>query len=226
MNANHHRSTWLREIVRRSKKHLLLKVVGTTAFMWIFFIGYFHLLRHPASPVVEMPLLALDRLIGFQPWALGAYVSLWFYVGIAPGLLLSVRQLLAYASWIGALCATGLACFYFWPNAVPPQPGDPGQYPGFGLLQGIDAAGNACPSLHVATAVFSAIWLDHLLRDMRTGPLGRAANWCWVALIAYSTLAIKQHVTLDVIAGALLGAGFALPALRWRPRDPPARHAA
>lgn len=216
----------MREIAWRSKKIMPLKVVGTAAFMWVFFIGYFHLLRHPVYPVTEMPLLALDRMIGFQPWALAVYVSLWFYVGIPPGLLLSVRQLVAYASWIGALCVSGLACFYFWPNAVPPQTRDLGQYPGFGVLQGIDAAGNACPSLHVATAVFSAIWLDHLLREMRTGPLGRAANWCWVVLIAYSTLAIKQHVTLDVIAGALLGAAFALPSLRWRPHEPPARHAA
>jgi membrane-associated phospholipid phosphatase len=32
-----------------------------------------------------------------------------------------------------------------------------------------------------------------------------------------STLMVKQHVVLDVAAGALLGIAFALPSLRWRP---------
>ena len=30
------------------------------------------------------------------------------------------------------------------------------------FLKSMDASGNACPSLHVATAVFSGIWLHHL----------------------------------------------------------------
>ena len=32
-------------------------------------------------------------------------------------------------------------------------------------------------------------------------------------LIAWSTVAVRQHVVLDVVAGAALGAAFALPAL-------------
>lgn len=146
-----------------------------------------------------------------------AYASLWFYVGIASGLLSSVRELVAYGFWIGELCIAGLSCFYFWPTAMPPQALDLTQYPGFSVLQGMDAAANACPSMHVATAAFSAIWLDRLLGEVRAGPIVRAANWCWFVLIAYSTLAIKQHVALDVAAGLLLGTAFALPSLRFRP---------
>lgn len=146
-----------------------------------------------------------------------AYASLWFYVGIAPGLLLSVRELVAYGFWIGGLCIAGLSCFYFWPTAMPPQALDLTQYAGFSVLQGMDAAANACPSMHVATAAYSGIWLDRLLGEVRAGPIVRAANWCWFVLIAYSTLAIKQHVALDVAAGLLLGTALALPSLRFRP---------
>lgn len=203
--------------LERLKRYLLLKVAGTTAFITVFFVGYFHVLRHPAYQVTLMPPIFLDRLIGFQPAALLPYASLWLYVGIAPALLRGFRELVAYGCWIGALCLAGLACFHFWPTAIPANLIDTTQYPGFELIQGLDAAGNACPSLHVATAVFSAVWLDRLLRELDAGLPMRAINWGWLALIAWSTLAIKQHVALDVLAGLLLGLAFALPSLRLRP---------
>eukprot|EP01036_Dinobryon_divergens_P001945 gene1945-2559_t len=164
-----------------------------------------------------MPLTPLDHLIPFQPYALGAYLSLWFYVGIAPGLQLTFRELVVYGLWIGGLCITGLGLFYFWPTQIPPLSIDVTGFPGFAMLQGVDAAGNACPSMHVAVAIFTAIRIEHVLRETRTPALWRLLNWAWFAAIAYSTLAVKQHVVLDVAAGALLGVAFALPSLYWRP---------
>ena len=191
------------------RRHFWLKSLGITAFMCVFFVGYFHVLRHPVRAVVLMPLTALDQWIEFAPSALLAYVSLWVYVGIAPMLIESVRALLRFGLWIGALCAVGLACFYLWPTAVPPQTLNFASHAAFAVLQGVDAAGNACPSLHVATAVFSALWVDRLLAELAAGPRWRWLNAAWLLLIAYSTLAIKQHVLLDVLAGAVLGLVFA-----------------
>ena len=115
---------------------------------------------------------------------------------------------------MGALCASGLAAFYFWPSAVPRLVLDLAEHPAFAVLQGVDAAGNACPSLHVAAAVFSAFWIDHLLRRFEAGRIARGLSLVWLALIVYSTLAIKQHVVLDVLAGAALALLFALPSLQ------------
>ena len=210
--------SWKVEIWLRIRRHFALKVVGTTAFTWLFFIGYFHLLRQPAGPVAVMPLTALDRLIPFQPQALVAYFSLWLYVGIAPGLQLTFRELLVYGLWVGGLCLTGLAFFFLWPTQIPPMAVPPTDFPGFAILQGVDAAGNACPSMHVAIAIFTALWIEHILSHAGAPILLRLANALWFAAIAWSTLAIKQHVVLDVVAGALLGIAFALPSLRWRPR--------
>src|SRR5690349_20357984 len=78
--------SWKVESWLRIRRHFTLKVVGTTAFTWLFFIGYCHLLRRPASPVTVMPLTALDHLSPCRPQALVAYFSLWLYVGVAPGL--------------------------------------------------------------------------------------------------------------------------------------------
>ena len=216
---------WASVIALRLRRHLALKVVGTTAFIWLFFIGYFSLLRDPAYPPVVMPLLALDRMIPFQPAALVAYLSLWLYVGFAPGLQLTLAELVAYGAWIGLLCISGLALFYFFPTAIPAIPVDAGGFPGFALLQGVDAAGNACPSMHVAVAIFSAIWIDALLRESRAPAALRLLNAGWFIAIAWSTLAIKQHVVLDALAGALLGTAFAIVSLYVRPGRSIARQA-
>jgi PAP2 superfamily protein len=195
-----------------------LKAAGTTAFMWLFFVGYFHLLRHPARPPLEMPVTAIDHWIEFQAWALWPYVSLWVYVAIPAGLLTTFRDLLRYGLWIGALCVAGLACFLLWPTAVPRVDTPGAAQAGFALLRGVDATGNACPSLHVATATFSALWLHRLLSDLALPRWLRALNVGWFALIVWSTLAIRQHVWWDVVAGVMLALVFAWPSLRWAPR--------
>ena len=208
--------TWTADIGLRIRRHLALKIVGVTVFTWLFFIGYFHMLRHPDFAVTVMPLTALDHLIPFQPQALVAYFSLWLYVGVAPGLQLSFRELVVYGLWVGALCLTGLGLFHYWPTQVP-LAAPASDFPGFALLQGVDAPGNACPSMHVAVAMFTVIRIDDVLRRARTPVFVRLLNWLWFAAIAWSTLAIKQHVVLDALAGALLGIAFVLPSLRWRP---------
>jgi len=200
---------WWADFRERFWRLLPLKIVGISAFMWLFFIGYFHTLRNPAYPVFEMPLTPLDALVPFQPETLLVYGSLWFYVGIAPGLLLRVRELVAYGLWAAALCGCGLVFFYFWPTAVPAPDVDVSAYAGFAVLQGVDAAGNACPSLHVATAIFTAIWIDRLIRIVGAPAAWRWANGIWVLAIAWSTVAIRQHVVLDAVAGTVLGTAFA-----------------
>lgn len=210
-------SPWTAEIGFRIRKLFWLKLLGTTAVTSAFFIGYFYVLRNPVFPVVVMPELALDRWIGFHPWGLFVYLSLWFYIGVGPGLERGFWELVVYGLWLTAMSLTGLLVFYLWPTAVPPLGFDASGFPGFALLQGVDAAGNACPSLHVATAMFTTIRIEQVLRDAGTPRWPRIFNALWFLAIAWSTLAIKQHVVLDALAGAVLGIVFALASMRWRP---------
>lgn len=207
---------WMAAIGRRFREHQLLKFSGVCAFMWLFFTGYFHTLRNPVNPVTTMPLTALDQAIPFQPSMLAVYLSLWFYVGIPAGLASGVRQALVYGAWAAALCLCGLAIFYLWPTAVPPTVIDLARHPSFAMLQGLDAAGNACPSLHVATALFAAAWVDRIWRDVQAPTTLRWLNALWFVAIAYSTVAVRQHVVLDVVGGCALGAAFAWVSLRRR----------
>ncbi|WP_038208095.1 phosphatase PAP2 family protein [Xenophilus azovorans] len=211
--------SWTRDLRQRAREHFWLKFIGTVVWVWVFFIGYFHLLRNPVYPVTVMPLTAVDRWMPFQPGWLAAYLSLWVYVGIAPGLQRGFASLLAYGFWSAALCATGLGIFWLWPTQIPPMD-VPAGAPGFALLQGIDAAGNACPSMHVAISMFTAVWLESIFRRAGAPAALRVLNLAWFAAIAWSTMAVRQHVLWDVLAGAALGAVFAWASLRWRPAEP------
>jgi PAP2 superfamily len=197
------------------RRHLVLKAIGTSVIIGIFFFVYLHLLHHPRFPVTVMPATELDRLVPFQPGALFLYLTLWLYVGAGPGLQLRWLELINYAAWSVLLCAAGLSIFYLWPTRIPSSGLDVSAHVGFAMLQGIDAAGNACPSMHVAFASFTAIRIDQVLRATGSPRLLRAANLGWATAIVYSTLAIRQHVVVDVGAGLLLGTVFALASLRW-----------
>ncbi|MDB6127404.1 MAG: hypothetical protein JWM35_1300 [Verrucomicrobia bacterium] len=190
----------------RIRPHWKLKFFGISAFITVFFFAYFLLQSHPMFPVHVIPLTALDRLIPFQPGMLGLYLSLWFYVSLPPTLMPRKPELYAYGWIAGAVAVTGLAFFFFWPTSIPVTTGIEWQdYPGFGWLKSIDAAQNACPSLHVAFAVFTGVWLDRVLRRMPKSALTRPLNAVWAFGIVYSTLATRQHVALDAYAGTALG---------------------
>ncbi|HWA27335.1 MAG TPA: phosphatase PAP2 family protein [Lacunisphaera sp.] len=208
---------WARRCVPRLAALWPEKLLGLAGGLTAFFAAYFWVLHHPGRPPLVMPLVFIDRWVPFLPAALPLYLSLWFYVSLAPSLEVTREELHSCFFAALGLAGCGLGLFYFWPTEVPPPEAvwAPGSL--FAFLKNADAAGNACPSLHVAFAVFTAVRLAHQLRHLGAGRIARTANWLWCAGIAWSTLATRQHVFLDVAAGAALGAAFgALPGLRRR----------
>jgi membrane-associated phospholipid phosphatase len=82
------------------------------------------------------------------------------------------------------------------------------------LLRRFDGSGNALPSLHAACAVYVAVML-HGFSGLRWWALLIA--WTWVALVLFACVSLRQHTVLDVLTGALLGAGGAVLAGVGRP---------
>ncbi len=196
---------WLRELRSRFAAHRALKAVAIPLFLAGFFAAYFQLLRHPVFPVTTMPTLAFDRFIAFSPLAAVPYLSLWIYVVLGAGTVQGAREIRLYCFGVLALTAVGLGTFLFWPTTTPAAGIDWSHYRLMRSLKTIDASGNACTSLHVAFAVFTAIWIERLLRQLRAPVWPRVVNATWAAAIAYGTLATKQHLTVDLLAGAALG---------------------
>lgn len=186
-------------------RHFCLKYLGMTIFICLFFVAYIYLLKHPQYPVTTMPLTEADRLIGVQPIFLPVYLSLWLFLAIPLILMRERKEIHAYGFWMLVVCGIGLAVFYWRPTAVPPNPTDWSRYWGMAFLRGADAAGNACPSLHVATTVLAAVWLARDPPHLLMGKHARSFSLLWAAAIIYSALATKQHVLWDAVGGVGLG---------------------
>jgi membrane-associated phospholipid phosphatase len=211
-------ANWLAQVAFRVRSHWVLKLLGTVICLTLFLVVYFLLLRHPVFPVTVMTLSSLDRLISFQPWSLVLYASLWLYISLVPLLLHTRSELLPYLSAITLLSIVGFGIFFFWPTTIPKPNIDWAQYPGIDFLKSVDSSGNACPSLHVAFAVLSCIWLHRLLKQFGAPIILLVLNICWCVGIVYSTLATKQHVAIDVEMGLLLGITIAIVHLFLFPR--------
>lgn len=205
---------WHRQVADRLVLMWPLKAFGTMSFMALFFWAYFAVLHNPLTPPLVMPSTWLDAWIGFSPSALPAYVSLWVYVSLAPALLGSLRSLLSFGVWVGWLCAFCLAIFWVFPTSTPPAAIDWNAYPEFAVIKGLDASGNAFPSLHVASAVFAAFWLNRVFVQLDAPKILPLLSALHCALIVWSTIATRQHVVLDAVGGALVGAAFAWLSLR------------
>ncbi|QTD43691.1 phosphatase PAP2 family protein [Ottowia testudinis] len=203
--STQHAAPWWHGLWRRITTLPWLKAAGNAAFLVLFFRAYLAIQRHPQFEVTQIPATAIDRWIGFQPWALALYLSLWVYTALPVALQPDLRRLVRYSLHICALCLFGLAVFWLWPTSVSESVGQRAAGGMFAALHAVDEAGNACPSLHVATAVFSFFWLRAMLIDMSAPRWLRLANFCWCIGICYSTLAVKQHLVIDVLAGAALG---------------------
>lgn len=217
MNESSRQTPWHRQVAAVIPMHMHLKSIGTMLFIGLFFGAYFYLLKAPAYPATVMPVIWLDHLVGFQPMAMSMYISLWVYVSLPPALLATRRELYGYGLAMAGTCLVGLIVFYFWPTVVPAANIDWAQYPEVEFLKSMDASGNACPSLHVATAIFSGIWLHRLLCRFGAPLWMLIFNWTWCIGIIYSTLATRQHVAVDVLAGLMLGVLAATLSLRLCP---------
>ena len=106
------------------------------------------------------------------------------------------RRLMAVTIGVIAFCA---ACFVIWPATI--LRSDPGGGFWAGILAWLyraDQPTDLFPSLHVALAFLMAKAVG------RERPAWHPAMLAWATLIALSTLLIRQHYLVDVIAGVVV----------------------
>ena len=151
---------------------------------------------------VHAPSLAVDRFLPLVPtWAL-VYGALYLFLILLPVIVIQQRDLIdrTVRSYL-AVWIISFACFLLYPT-IAPRPADVSGSGfavwGLRFLYGADPPYNCFPSLHVAHSFVSALACSRVNR-----PLGRFALGC-AALVAISTVFIKQHYVADVIAGILL----------------------
>jgi membrane-associated phospholipid phosphatase len=157
---------------------------------------------------------AFDQAIPFDPravWIYGTFHA-WFFL---PFLALDNRALLRrYARAFFCVASVSIAIFIIIPNGVA-RPSVTGEIPWpYRLALVLDPPRNGFPSLHGSITVLAAAFLHRAAGSLQWPAAVRLAIWIWVAAIAWSCIALRQHVTIDMLAGCALGAAAAFFALR------------
>ena len=178
--------------------------VGGTALL--YGVGSIHLL----VPHV-LKECALDRLIGYHPDGVWLYLSFFAMQALA---FYAVPDSHRPALTKGFLfCAAIAFCvFVAWPTTLT-QPALSAPVSGLGLVRVLDTPANCLPSLHAALSVLSAVALS-----VRASRLRGAAAALWAFAICWSAIATRQHLTVDILAGAVLGTVAACAFVK-RPAD-------
>jgi len=202
--------TWTHELGRRVRTLFVLKMLANLSGIAAFFYAYFWIMRHPLSAATVIPVTWIDDLVPFSPQSFFLYASLWVYVALGSLFTKDGRELAAWAAACFSMIIVGLGIFMALPTKVPDFAVDWSQYPSLAFLKGVDASGNALPSLHAAFAVFTAVVLHGQLTAVRAPRAVLACSVLWCLGIVYSAMATRQHLALDIIAGAVLAGAVSI----------------
>lgn len=195
------------ETIQRIRTNCALKIVLTLGLTIGFYAFYLPLQWYPLFPVTALRPMWIDRVIPFRPGAVYLYESLWLIMPIAPWLMASTGELRRYTMGFVVMALTGFAVFLLFPTSGP-RPGNLHDVNVvYAALTQIDNELNAFPSLHAAFAFFHGAHCHAMFRRGASNRWLRGFLWLWVLGIAASTLLTKQHVFIDVAAGAVLGLG-------------------
>jgi PAP2 superfamily protein len=200
-------------LVNRLRAHWPAKLLLGGLLTTIFCTGYFLISYHPFRTPIFFPLTFIDRVIPFSPSWVWAYQSIYLLLLVA-WLAEDSDQLKRYGIGFGLMMAVGFTFFLLWPVAGP-RPIEATNEAMYRLLVRYDTTLNSFPSMHIALATYSAcvalVVTEGTLRRVLIVTLP-----VWVALIAYATLATKQHYWIDLPPGIFLGWLAQLVAWRYR----------
>lgn len=167
-------------------------------------LPYYFLQRHGLFPVKLVPATVIDDWIPFNDQLVWLYLSLFLLMPVTPMQMIRRSQLWRYAIGVAAMSLLADFFFFFWPTTVERPPSRETNEI-YRLLNTFVLPNNAAPSLHVAMAVFSALCFEQIAANVRRAYAWRMILWTWALAILHATLATKQHLALDAIAGVLLG---------------------
>ena len=178
------------------------KVFYTVLFWFVFLAGYFIIQR--TASLSDLTLLSgLDEVIPLMPEFIWVYHSLPFFVFAVMVLMIKQARVFWRTLYSCIISAVIILAFYI---ALPIEYPRPAISPAgissafLSLTHEVDMALNTCPSSHVAFA-----WLMYLsaahTQWARKIPWLASASLLWAIGISLSTLTLKQHFIIDVVAG-------------------------
>ncbi len=147
---------------------------------------------------------AFDRAIPVSFHGLWFYFTYYLLLAVVG---LSVRKpvYLRFLLTVGWTVLVAHMVFLFVPNGVSREEIPLENAPFFyEVILAYDEPRNAFPSLHAALALIAGLAVS---RCCRYHPVARLFVWLWVLGIFWSTIALRQHVVLDLIGGTIVAVG-------------------
>ncbi len=159
------------------------------------------LMPHNASSVLVLHESWLElHFIRFTPSMIVVYESFFMFVllGFFGAPLPRIRQMAGAMQMSAVLC--GLV-FVFLPTTLVYPPVDGATWAGYlwQLTAKMDTVYNCLPSLHAALTCLVLIAMSDAYRPLRTILIA-----LWAVLILYSIIAVRRHLGVDVLAGAMV----------------------
>jgi membrane-associated phospholipid phosphatase len=183
----------LPSLLRRPKNPLLY------AFWWAPYIALYQLVnRYPVFEPRELPYSALDQAIPFLPSLLPLYVAYipFYWWTVARSEDDATLNRIFYAAHFQLLLC--VVVYVFFPVRMPRElfyPPDPLGWADL-FWRWFDGPNNCLPSLHTANCL--------LFIRFNWNRSHRALSTAFAAAIIASTVLVKQHYAVDVVAGGLV----------------------
>lgn len=196
----------------RSYSHLLLPVIYAP-----FYIAIFIWLENRQVPCIHIIEMKIDKYIPFCEYFIIPYYLWFFYIALTVivfAFLPDHRDYYKLCTMLGAGMTIFLFISYIWPNGLNLRPEvlprDNFCTDLVRLLQKSDTSTNVFPSIHCfnSLAANAAIWENELLsRKKRI----KWSSLILCILILLSTLFLKQHSVMDLLAAVVMFAAFYIP---------------
>lgn len=197
-----------------SAKDIICRVYcGILLVIWLL-APYAILQQVAIIPVYWMPESVFDRAVPVSFSAIYVYLSFYVLLGTV-GLTLEKRVFIRFLYTVGWAALVAHMIFLFFPNGASRDAIDMESAPWhYRLLASSDAPRNAFPSLHATLSIIAALAVQasgmvSVSKSVRV--CLKVMTWLWVIAIFWSTIALRQHVSLDLIAGVVI----ALMVWRW-----------
>lgn len=183
-----------------------LKLMMTIIIAPIFVFSYLGIQRLIEAPHF-LAYIWIDDLAGFDVGWVYIYVSQYLIVPLPPLLAHTRDQLRRLVVGLSITSGLAFATFLIYPVAIlrPAKPEDSNWI--YDWLVSVDTPANAFPSLHVGLSMLAALYAHRVLDEAFSRKARLALLlliWVWTVLIAWSTMATKQHYFYDVLGGIVV----------------------
>ena len=190
-------------IKRIFQPHVLVCFAAMLAFQCLAFYGTRPFLPHLPSYRLDLP---LDAMIPFVPEWVSVYCLAFASWAFSAVIILAQgkEHALRFTGAYGLALAVSAVIFLCWPLTME-RPEITGGGLLRDLLRGIYAAdqpNNLFPSLHVLASYFC--WRG-LWGCARIPKWFKAFNFVFLVLVCFSVVLVKQHLTIDIPGGVIVG---------------------